>query len=62
MKRVVIIMTLLPALFLSGQRLSAQEFKKEVTIGWAGNTFGDQDMLLPYNDGMYLSSNPLDYI
>ena len=62
MKRVVIITTLLPALLLSGQRLSAQEFKKEVTIGWAGNTFGDQDMLLPYNDGMYLSSNPLDYI
>ena len=61
MKRLVIIITLLPALLLSGQRLAAQEFKKEVTIGWAGNTYGDLDMLLPYNDGMSMG-NPLEYM
>ena len=62
MKRLVIIITLLPALLLSSSELSAQEFTKEVTIGWAGNTYGDLDNILPYNDGMYMSSNPLDYI
>lgn len=44
------------------QNLSAQEFRKEVTIGWAGNAFGDIDNLLPYNDNFSASGNPLDYI
>lgn len=62
MRRFFIIISLLPLLLLSGQKLGAQEFKKEITIGWAGNTYGDIDQILPYNDGMYMSSNPLEYI
>jgi hypothetical protein len=62
MRRFFIIISLLPLLLLSGQKLDAQEFKKEITIGWAGNTYGDIDQILPYNDGMYMSSNPLEYI
>ena len=62
MRRLLIIISLLPALFLNGRRLDAQEFKKEVTIGWAGSAFGDIDMLLPYHDGLYMSGNPLEYI
>jgi hypothetical protein len=62
MRRFFIIISLLPLLLLSGQKLDAQEFKKEITIGWAGNTYGDIDQILPYNDGMYMSSKPLEYI
>lgn len=62
MRRFFIIISLLPLLLLSGQKLDAQELKKEITIGWAGNTYGDIDQILPYNDGMYMSSNPLEYI
>ena len=54
-------MSLLPALLLSSSELSAQEFTKEITIGWAGNTYGDLDNILPYNDGMSMG-NPLEYM
>ena len=39
----MILLSLLPALFIGSQNLSAQDFRKEVTIGWAGNAFGDYD-------------------
>ena len=61
MRRLFIIMSLLPALLLSSSELSAQEFTKEITIGWAGNTYGDLDNILPYNDGMSMG-NPLEYM
>ena len=62
MRRLLFIILLMPALILNSQSLNAQEFRKEITIGWAGSAFGDSDMLLPYNDRMSMSSNPLYYI
>lgn len=62
MRRLFILIYLLPIFLLNDQTLTAQEFKKEITIGWAGTVLGDTDMLLPYNDKMSMSSNPLEYI
>ncbi|MBR5833215.1 MAG: hypothetical protein IKY48_01380 [Bacteroidales bacterium] len=62
MRRALILLSLLPALFIGSQNLSAQDFRKEVTIGWAGNAFGDIDRLLPYRDRMSDGGEMLDYI
>lgn len=62
MRRLFLIISILPAMILCCHNLNAQEFRKEITIGWAGSAFGDSDMLLPYNDRMSMSSNPLHYI
>jgi hypothetical protein len=48
--------------FVVSQNAAAQEFTKEVTVGWSGAPLGDEENLLPYRDGMTMSSNPLDYM
>jgi hypothetical protein len=62
MRRVLILLSLLPALIIGSQSLLAQDFKKEVTIGWAGTALGDIENLLPYNDRISSGGEMLDYI
>ena len=62
MKRLSTIVLLVLMTLGVSQNASAQEFTKEVTVGWSGAPLGDEENLLPYRDGMTMSSNPLDYM
>ena len=62
MKRSSAILLLVLVTLGIAQNAAAQEFTKEVTIGWSGTPLGDERMLLPYRDGMSMSSNPLEYM
>lgn len=62
MKRSSAILLLVLVTLGIAQNAAAQEFTREVTIGWSGTPFGDEQMLLPYRDGMSMSSNPLEYM
>ncbi len=62
MKRLSTIVLLVLMTLGVSQNASAQEFTKEVTVGWSGAPLGDEENLLPYRDGMTMSSSPLDYM
>jgi hypothetical protein len=62
MKRLSTIVLFVLVTFGATQNAAAQEFTKEVTVGWSGTPLGDEENLLPYRDGMTMSSSPLDYM